>query len=274
MKTVFSVADVPTVSRREHLEEMGSTYESGQHVTVIGPSGKGKTRLVGGLLLVCASPDREAYYMHGKIRGRDQTIETISRVANMPIIPHGVPTRTDRLRYRREGRRGWIIRPLVKPGETTAAENKLLRQEFARTIRAGYHTSRKRPKILVVNEAHQAHNDLKLKEACEGPLMRGRPDCAMWSEIQRGRFVSYMCYDQATHVYIFKDDDEDNQRRYAEIGGVDPHMLRELQKQLKTRKAPDGSVNSQCLYFSRDGQLYIVDFLTPAIVYAQDMRSR
>lgn len=258
------MADVPVVPRKEHLEDMKANYQSGQHLTVLGPSGRGKTRLVGQLVMVCANPDREAFYLHGKIKGRDKTIEEISQRCQMPIITHGVPTRMDRIRNQRDYRRGWIIRPLDKPGDTADEENELLHREFSKSIRAGYHTSHSNPKIVIVNEAHQAHNDLKLRKQCEAPLMRGRPDCSMWHEIQRGRYVSYMCYDQAEYVYIFKDHDIDNQRRYAEIGGVDPLYLRDMASQLQTRTAPDGSTNSQAIHFRRAGDyLCIVDFLTP-----------
>lgn len=250
--------DIDVVPRKAFVEEFGRNYQSGQHLTALGPSGRGKSKLVGQLLYVCASPEHQAVLLHGKIRGRDKTIESISRNANMPIIESYPPSRYKK--WRNRDARGYILLPLRKPGDSAAEENALVAREFKKAIRANYHTSHSKPRITVVNEAHQAHNDLKLKGDCEAPLMRGRPDNAVWSEVQRCRYVSYMVYDQAEHVFIFFDPDEDNQRRYSEIGGVDPQYVREKASQLRTHTVKDGSTISQCLYFRRSGNyLCIVD---------------
>lgn len=253
------MADVPVIPRKDFAEEFGDSYQSGQHLTALGPSGRGKTKLVGQLLIKVANPDHQAVVLHGKIKGRDKTIESLSHAADMPIVDKWPPSAYSR-KVRHRDVRGYILLPLSKPGDTAAKENELLAGEFRKAIRENYHTSHKRPRITVVNEAHQAHNDLKLKGDCEAPLMRGRPDNAVWSEVQRCRYVSYMVYDQAEHVFIFYDPDEDNQKRYSEIGGVDPQYVRELSQGLKTRTVADGSTISQCLYFRRSGgYLCIVD---------------
>jgi hypothetical protein len=250
---------VDVVPRKEFVHEFGDNYQSGQHATFLGPSGRGKTKLVGQLLMVCASPAHQAVVLHGKIKGRDKTIERMSVQADMPIVKSWPPSAYSR-KIRHRNARGYILLPLHKPGNTAAEENALISREFKKAIRANYHTGHSKPRITVVNEAHQAHNDLKLKGDCEAPLMRGRPDNAVWSEVQRCRYVSYMVYDQAEHVFIFYDPDEDNQRRYSEIGGVDPQYVRELASQLQTKTVRDGSTISQCLYFRRSGNyLCIVD---------------
>lgn len=248
---------VPVVSRKEHIREFGRTYQPGQHLTALGPSGRGKTRLVGQLLTVTISPKFQSVLVHGKIKGRDKTIEALSKDAHMPITPV-FPASQYHRRIRHRNVNGWILRPLEKPGDDEEQENELLRREFAKAIRSCYHTSHSKPKILVLNEAHQAHNDLRLRGNIEAPLMRGRPDCAVWAEIQRARHVSYMHYDQAEHVYIFYDPDVDNQRRYSEIGGgSDPHQLRDIAASLEsgTRTVSDGSTISPALHFRRSGNL-------------------
>jgi hypothetical protein len=256
--------DVPVIPRKRFVQEFGKLYQSGQHATFLGPSGRGKTKLVHQLVMSVTRyhPEIEPIMVHGKIRGRDATVETMSREARMPLTPAWPPSAYHR-RVKHRDAKGWIVRPLEKPGDDEAQENELLRAEFAKAIRHCYHTGRKHPKIIIVNETHQAHNDLRLRGNCEAPLMRGRPDCAVWSEIQRARHVSYMCYDQAEHVFIFYDPDVDNQRRYSEIGGgSDPAQLRYLANELQhaTRTVADGSTISPCLYFRRSGNiLCIVD---------------
>ncbi len=253
------MADVEVVPRKKFVKDFAHAYGAGQHVTFIGPSGRGKTMLAGQLLVAVTRAHKKlsVLLLHGKIKGRDLTIVKLSKAGNFPIIDHYPPGLYSKyVRYR--NRRGWTLRPLRKPGESSAAENKLLHDEYKRAIHRAYNASEKRPIILVVDEAHQTHNDLKLRADCEGPLMRGRPVCAVWSLIQRGRYVSYMCYDQAEHVFIFFDPDEDNRRRYSEIGGIDPLYVRELASQLKTRTVADGSTISQCLYFRRSGNVLLI----------------
>jgi hypothetical protein len=265
------LAQVPVVSRKDHIREFAKEYRAGQHATALGPSGRGKTKLFGQLLVATLQrhPEIEGRILHGKIKGRDDTIADLSR-RGFPITETSSLSRLDKIRWemgKHPKRRGFIVRPLVKPmGQSddkvdmTDRENALLTRVFKRTIYKSYHAPKKHPVILFCDEAHQMHNDLKLRKACEGPLMRGRPVCGVWSLVQRGRYVSYMVYDQAEHVYIFYDPDTDNQRRYAEIGGVDPQLLRELSQRLKTKTVADGSTISQCIYFRRSGnQLVIVD---------------
>lgn len=255
--------DVPVISRDQFLKMFAREYQPGQHVTFLGPSGRGKTKLAGQMLIVVQrkQPNIQAYVLHGKIKGRDQTIEKLARAGKLQIISGGRPNLVERGRHRMDKHRnGYIIRPLEKPGTDIREENELLHNEYAKTIHRNYHASSKHPVILIVDEAHQTHNDLKLRTECEGPLMRGRPVCGEWSLVQRGRFVSYMVYDQAEWVLIFKDKDESNQERYSEIGGIDTRQFKYLTTHLKTYSAPDGSTYSQALLFRRSGDyLAIVD---------------
>ena len=259
---------VPVIPRKEFVRTFARDYYPGQHVTFLGPSGRGKTRLMGELLLAVlrAHKNIKARVLHGKIKDRDETIIKLSERSKMPITAEASPTWWQRNVTHRDAP-GFIVRPLTKPegspdsrDDLTEKENLHLRRIFRRVIYKAYHAPRKKPVIVVVDEAHQAHTILRLKSDCEGPLMRGRPVCGMWSLLQRGRFVSKMVYDQAEWVFIFHDPVIENQRMYAEIGGVNPRVLVALSARLKTYTATDGSTYSQCLAFRRSGDyLCIVD---------------
>jgi energy-coupling factor transporter ATP-binding protein EcfA2 len=253
------LADVDTVPRRDFVEDFGRNYHPGQHVTFLGPSGRGKTRLAGQLLLSVRKhhPEITAVLLHGKIKGRDSTIEQLSKASGYPIVTHW-PPRGLRARRQMKNSRGVIVRPLERPEGSVKEENALLAKEYKSAIHRGYHAPRKAPVIIVADEAHQTHNDLKLMQDCEGPLMRGRPVCGMWSLVQRGRYVSYHVYDQAEHVFIFYDPDRDNQKRYSEIGDVDPKELVDLTRNLQTHSVKDGSTISEALYFRRSGNKLVI----------------
>jgi len=249
---------VEEISRKDFLDEFGHDYHSGHHVTGLGPSGKGKSTLFYQCLQRVITPDRPVFSIHGKVRGRDPTVPKAARMLNLRVVPE-LPS-TARQEYdRRRKFNGYIILPLEKHLSTVKAENDLLGDRFGDVIHHCYVTPPGKQKILHVNEAHQAHVDLGLKLECEGPLMRGAPDCSAWHEIQRGRNVSYMCYDSAEHMFIFKDDDASNVQRYADFGSGDPHELRQLMENLKTERARDGRTISQCLYMRRGGGMYVID---------------
>lgn len=260
--SISTAMQVPVIKRKDFLKRFAKNYQAGQHVTYLGPSGRGKTSLMGDMLgaVLSVIKDIEARILHGKIKGRDQTIIRIAKKLKLAMIEEGMPTTFQRLSMKMRGQRGFVVRPLTKALENVDAENRWLHRHFGKTIHKSYHASKKHPIILVVDEAHQTHNDLGLRKECEGPLMRGRPVCGEWSLIQRGRHVSYMAYDQAEHVIIFFDPDRSNQERYSEIGGVDPKVLIELSRRLKTKTVKDGSTISQALYFRRSGEeLAIID---------------
>ena len=260
-RTETTVNDVPVIPRKQFIREFARNYHAGQHVTFLGPSGRGKTFLAGQLAgaTVRAHPQITLRVLHGKIKGRDKTIQRFAKSADLTISTESGPSWIQRKITRRKSR-GHIVRPLEKPLTSPKDENDLIAGKFRKTIHRSYHAGMKKPVILFVDEAHQTHNDLKLRGDIEGPLMRGRPVCGVWSLVQRGRYVSYMVYDQAEHLFIFYDPDRDNQRRYSEIGGVDSDVLIELSRRLKTTTVADGSTISQALYFRRSGDyLAIVD---------------
>jgi energy-coupling factor transporter ATP-binding protein EcfA2 len=259
--TSQTALNVPVIPRKDFIRQFAKDYQPGQHVTFLGPSGRGKTRLAGEMAgaVVRRHPEIKIRALHGKIKGRDKTIEQFAKAADLTIGPAHEGSWLQRKVTRRKAH-GHIVRPLEHPLESPAAENKLLAQQYKKTIHKAYNASPKKPVILLVDEAYQTHVDLKLKTDCEGPLMRGRPVCGEWSLLQRGRFVSMYVYDQAEDVLIFFDPTIDNQRRYGEIGGVDPRVLVKLSRRLKRQRVADGSTISQAIWFHRSSdQLAIVD---------------
>jgi hypothetical protein len=251
---------IEVVPRKEFVRDFGREYSSGQHVTKLGPTQRGKSTLTAQLLMVCATPDRKALVLHGKIKNRDPVILRMSDQLNMRIVTTYPPSK----RIGDRNRRGYILLPLVKPTSSVDEENALLAHEFRKGIHHNYQNT-KTDTITVVDESHQAQETLKLKKDLEGTLMRGAPQAAEWNNIQRGRYVSYHCYDAPEHIFVFYDPDISNQKRYADIGGVDPQYIQNVTAGLrthtiKTNGGRDKATISECLYIKRGGpELMIVD---------------
>lgn len=251
------VADIETVSRKDHLSEFARDYDASQHVVALGPTGRGKTRLLKQQLHAVISPDTQVLILHGKIKGRDPEVRPTAKQLNLRQVP-SLPSKS-RQRYDRKVRHynGYLVVPLEKPMDETE-EYDTLHREFRRAIRQNYRT-RGRQTITFVDEAHQVQHDLKLKASCENVLMRGAPDNAMWSASQRGRWLSYHTYNAPEHMFIFYDDNREERKRYADFGTGDPDEIVYITSNLQTQRVADGRTISQCLYIRRGGGMYVID---------------
>jgi len=247
---------VEIVPRDDFLHAFSQDYHSGQHVSLFGPTGRGKSTLCFQMLGEVISPDRQVTSLHGKIKGRDPVIERAARRYHLRIVPE-LPTHSRQTLDRKRKWNGYILVPLEKPSDP-ATEEARLKAAFKHAISENYRNT-KRPTITHINEAHQTQEDLKLRRDVEAPLMRGGPDNAVWNEGQRGRFLSYHTYNAPEHLIIFYDDDADNRRRYSDFGCADPDQIQWLCSHLKTERSKDGRTISQALYIRRSGGMYVID---------------
>jgi len=227
------------------------------HVTLLGPTGRGKTTLSEQMLGQVISPDYQVIVLHGKIKGRDKVIQHMAEKNNLRIVHKWPPPPS--LRHRRKAVNGYILMPLEHPGEDVDQENEILRREFAKAIHENYTRTGDKRVITHIDESHQAQEDLKLRKNIEGPMMRGAPNNNVFNLVQRGRFVTYHCYNAPEDVLIFYDSDTDNQRRYSEIGDADRDEIIDITSNLRREKAADGRTISQALHMRRAGGMCIVD---------------
>lgn len=249
---------IPVIPRADFVKMFGERYSSGQHVTLLGPTQKGKTTLALQLLSVCISPERKATILAGKPDGRDGGMERAPQLLNMRRIKTWPPE----YQYGDKKRNGYVLRPLGKASEDHDEEERVLTVQFRKALRGLY--ASKKPVLVVVDEASLVYEDLKLKKEYEASLKRGAPVVAQWSLIQRGRNISYHAYNAPEHIFIFYDPDSTNRERYSDFGGVDPVWIQYLTETLKTEELTSGPGKgmtvSQALYIRRAGpQLAIVD---------------
>jgi hypothetical protein len=261
MSTAYQDTDkhldvVEIVPRKDFLHAFGEDYTGGQHVSLFGPTGRGKSTLCFEMLGEVISPDHQVISLHGKIKGRDKVIERAAKRYHLRVVPQ-LPTATRQKIDRKRKWNGYILVPLEKP-MTPQEEEAILKTQFKAGIHHNYRTTG-RNTITHINEAHQTQEDLKLKKDVEAPLMRGGPDNSVWNEAQRGAYLSYHTYNAPEHLIVFYDDDTTNRRRYSDFGCADPDQIMWLTSRLKTRRSADGRTISQCLYIRRGGGMCVVD---------------
>jgi hypothetical protein len=255
----------PVICREEFLEEFGDDYHEGQHVTLIGPTQRGKSRMSKEMAKRVISDKLRLIVLLGKPPQRERTwTDEAADELNLQVIESWPETFIDQLRNLKAGR-GWKKNAsgyLLRPHHTMTdlqRDKETLTAEFRKAMIAAY-ASTKQKYIILVDEGHHVEVDLRLKEESEAPLMRGAPDAAKWTNLQRGFWVSKLNYNMPEHILLFKDKSTAEQQRYAEIGGVDPRYLIHVIKNLKTKRAANGGTYSQCVYFRRvDDDVRIID---------------
>lgn len=247
---------VDVLSRDEFLDKFGNEYASGQHVTLLGPTQRGKTTLCHQMLGTTISPQHPAVLLAGKPPGRDPVMGKAAAKLNLQIISEWPPSAVQR--YKGRTRNGYVLRPAHDMKDHAATRDNI-RRHFRAAMLDNY--SSKTPVITVCDEAHLIQNEYRLKDEYEAPLMRGAPINSQWSLIQRGRYMSYLAYDAPEWLLIAYDPDVSNQRRYAEIGGVDPRYVALILQGLRTTRGNDGRATvSEFLCIRRSGpELFIVD---------------
>src|SRR6266487_4848234 len=218
---------VPVLSRDEFFRDFKREYNQGQHVTLLGPTQRGKTRLSHHMLGAVISPDNPCVILAGKPPGRDTVMADAAQKLNLRIVEEWPPTRT--LKDRR--RHGYVLRPHHTMTDLDRDEQNL-REQFRCALISNY--ASQTPVITVVDETYQVQVDMKLKREAEAALVRGSPINAEWNLAQRGKMISYLCYDAPEWIVIFQEPTSLERQRYAEIGGTDPALVQELVQGLRT----------------------------------------
>lgn len=213
-------------------------YRAGEHVTIIGPTQRGKTTLGFQLLGRTATPEMRAQVLASK--PRDETVDKWRKTLNLrEVSTWDPPTEAP---WNKNKRRGYVLRPYQSLKDIDT-DNANVRKEFKNCIYDCYGS--KDARILVIDEAHEVQNELKLKKEIEMCLMRGAAlKCGTWCFCQRSAFNSYHIYNAPEHLFLFNDPDVKNRERFGQIGGVEPKEIEETVGRLG---------QYQCLYVKRTG---------------------
>jgi energy-coupling factor transporter ATP-binding protein EcfA2 len=210
-------------------------YRPGQHVTIIGPNGRGKTTLGLDLLKATTTPKLQAYVLVSK--PRDKTIDDYTvklkykRIETYPPDPQFFKKFS-----------GYMVRPHQSLTDLEGDE-KRLHDVFRATMRGCY--ASKKPVIVFADEVQELQSSLGLKKECEAFWKRGRSlDSGLWALAQRSAHNSQDMYNAPEHLFLFSDPDKRNRQRFSEIGGIDPDLVMET---------VNGLTQYQALYIKRTG---------------------
>lgn len=184
-------------------------WQQGEHITIIGPTGQGKTTLARQLLPLRTWKLILATKPHDATLERRIKEEGWRRIEEWP--PHS-------------SWRNVILWPDVRGGNT-AKQREAINEALKSVYDSGGWT-------VLIDELWHVTNVLKLERMVQLLLMQGRSlNVSVVVGAQRPAHVPLVVYDQATHLFLFGDKDEANVRR---MGGLGYFSRKEIMQEIST----------------------------------------
>lgn len=192
-------------------------WRQGEHVSIIGPTGTGKSYLGRALL-----PARDYVISLGTKR-EDETLRDYVRHDGFTRIGSWPP----RAPWWQKRAPGWDDRVLLWPPYRGGVEavRERMRVEFSAALDDVLRFGRW---CVDVDEVYYLCKILGLTSYLEEIWTQGRSSrISLLGKTQRPAWVPLFMYDQASHLFLFSDNDETNLRRVAGLGGLSAAVVRD-----------------------------------------------
>lgn len=213
---------MPTILHLERQDFLQNywKHKDGEHVVVLGPTGAGKSTLLFQLLGQTTTPQRPGVML--VMKPRDKVVRKFAAENEWKIVRGWPPPRSNRLTPWREDPPGWVFWPphTFQPERDNWTHSRAFRGVINDVYKRGN-------QHLVVDETGSLEKELNLKVPVETLLSKLRSmDGSMWGASQRAAYITTMWYSQTTHLFLAYDPNKNARDRFAEIGGVDPDMVK------------------------------------------------
>lgn len=217
--------DVARIPLRDFVADVWD-YKDGEHVTILGPTGSGKTFLIFTLLARTATKARQAIVL--QLKPRSATVDKFRTKMKYRLITQWPPLGSQ---YQSIAPNGWVLKPtqMGDPDKDNPHKRRVIRKALIDTYNS------RQCYIIVADETVSLERDLKLTDVIEMILQMGREmNEGMWLASQRAAYITQWAYGGSQHLFLAHDSDVRSQERYSEIGGINPawvvYVVRRLEK--------------------------------------------
>lgn len=243
---------MPVVLSREEFFGEIFDYRPGEHLSAIEPTGGGKTHLVYQCADVAMRQNPGASFASLMPKPRSPTTEQWAARLRLRETPSWPPQR----KILQADPRGYVVWPKHRRDIGAAANREQVAGHLRKCLDGQYWAGNS---ITFADDVHVAAVLMGLNPELEQHWTAGREGGAgLWSANQKpsgtqgsGSVSSFM-YSAPTHLFLGRDTDARNVRRFGEIGGVDPHEIESVVRSLRVHPM-NGNPVSEKLYVDKRG---------------------
>lgn len=244
------------LTRSQFLGEAFS-YKPGEHLSLISPTGSGKTHFAYQLLEQAMWQNPELSVVSLMPKPADPTTEDYAHKLNLRIIDDWPP----RKKLLQDDPDGYVLWPKHARNLPPDERNERIGATLRKGLDAQYWSG---DSITFCDDAHSAAVLMKLNPYLETTWINGRAGgSALWAATQKpsgtlgtGSVSSFM-YSATTHLFLAKDNDERNIKRFGEIGGINPRLIEDIVRNLRIMNVNGHNVSEQ-LYIDMRGPYFAI----------------
>lgn len=186
-----------------------ASWAQGEHVSYIGPTGSGKTTLALAILPI------RSWVLALATKPKDKTMDRLHNAERWPITQEWPP----KSRAARSASRVILWPPFRRP-EDVRVQQYVMHKAIVEAFTSGGWT-------IFADELFYLCKYLGLQRTLEMVWTQGRSvGITLVGGTQRPAHVPLLAYDQATHLFFWRDNDETNLRRIAGLGGLNSAAIR------------------------------------------------
>jgi hypothetical protein len=235
-------------------------YRPGEHVSFIEPTQQGKTYLMYQCLDAAMNQNSQLQTVSLMPKPKDPATVYWKDQLGLKEIAVWPPSKW----FWETEPRGYVLWPKHIPDNEDA--NRLnLNRTFARCFNDQYWQG---DSITVADDVYLHAVLYGLNSELERHWTAGSGGGAgLWSANQKpsgtlgGGSVSSFSYNAPTHLFLGKDRDERNIKRFGEIGGIDPHEVESVVRNLKMARIGDHAISEKLYIDKRGPYMCIVGWL-------------